>query len=224
MSPAPPVRAARAAPRTASSLPSRARRSRLKSRPTALTWRRRARAAPPGAVAMRPSLLLAVGLVAASSLSALADDGGTRVGAAAYGDWRCDAPGVHRKLTAADLPPPGASRSAANPSWVAASRRRRLPNAPPVSPSACSPAASSSRASCASRRTATSSSPKAAPGASASSRAADGARKAAQTDRLRRRAASAVRDRLLSGGAGPAVRLRRRDRPRRALPLSQRRS
>ena len=79
---------------------------------------------------MRPSLLLAVGLVAASSLSALADDGGTRVGAAAYGDWRSDAPGVRRKLTAEDMPAPGASRSAANPSWVTARPDGAWPKAP----------------------------------------------------------------------------------------------
>jgi glucose/arabinose dehydrogenase len=35
------------------------------------------------------------------------------VGAAAYGDWRADAPGVIRKITAADLPAPYASRPTA---------------------------------------------------------------------------------------------------------------
>jgi len=87
-------------------------------------------AAPPGAVGMRPPLLLASLLIAGSSLPALADDSGTRVGAAAYGDWRGDAPGVRRKLTAADLPAPGASRSAANPSWVVARPEGAWPKAP----------------------------------------------------------------------------------------------
>ena len=39
----------------------------------------------------------------------LADESATRTGAAAYGDWRSDAPGVRRKLTAADMPAPGAT-------------------------------------------------------------------------------------------------------------------
>ena len=30
------------------------------------------------------------------------------------GDWTSDAPGVRRKITVADLPPPDASRSASN--------------------------------------------------------------------------------------------------------------
>ena len=79
---------------------------------------------------MRPALLLA-GLIAAAPLLALADEGATRTGAAAFGDWRTDAPGVRRKLTAADLPPPGASRSAANPSRTAPRADGALPQAPP---------------------------------------------------------------------------------------------
>jgi glucose/arabinose dehydrogenase len=35
-------------------------------------------------------------------------------GQAAMGDWRSDAPGVRRRITIADLPPPNASRSASN--------------------------------------------------------------------------------------------------------------
>jgi len=40
-------------------------------------------------------------------------------GAAAFGDWRTDAPGVMRKITPADLPQPGATASTANRSSVA---------------------------------------------------------------------------------------------------------
>jgi len=79
---------------------------------------------------MRPPLVLASILIAGSSLLALADDSATRIGAAAYGDWRSDAPGVRRKLTAADLPAPGASRSVANPSRVVARPEGALPKAP----------------------------------------------------------------------------------------------
>ncbi len=80
---------------------------------------------------MRLSLLLASLVLAASLPFARADDGVMRTGAAAFGDWRSDAPGVRRKLTPADLPPPGATRSAANPSWVAARAEGALPKAPP---------------------------------------------------------------------------------------------
>ncbi|MGD0074190.1 MAG: sorbosone dehydrogenase family protein [Candidatus Binataceae bacterium] len=39
-------------------------------------------------------------------------------GAAAFGDWSTDTPGVRRKITAADLPPPFATASAGNPPRV----------------------------------------------------------------------------------------------------------
>ena len=79
---------------------------------------------------MRSSLLLAGLVIAAAPLFAFADDAGTRTGAAAFGDWRSDAPGVRRKLTEADLPAPGASRSAANPSWRIARPEGAWPKAP----------------------------------------------------------------------------------------------
>jgi glucose/arabinose dehydrogenase len=79
---------------------------------------------------MRLSLLLAAGLIAGSSPLALADESATRIGAAAYGDWRSDAPGVRRRLTEADMPAPGATRSAANPSWVVARPDGAWPKAP----------------------------------------------------------------------------------------------
>jgi glucose/arabinose dehydrogenase len=79
---------------------------------------------------MRLPLLLASLLIAGSSLLALADDSATRIGAAADGDWRSDAPGVRRKLTAQDMPAPGATRSAANPSWVVARPEGAWPKAP----------------------------------------------------------------------------------------------
>ncbi len=78
---------------------------------------------------MRPPLLLASLLIAVSPLYALADDG-VRTGAAAYGDWRTDAPGVRRKITVADMPPPGATRSVANPPRIVARPDGALPKAP----------------------------------------------------------------------------------------------
>jgi glucose/arabinose dehydrogenase len=79
---------------------------------------------------MRPPLLLASILIAGSSLFALADECATRIGAAAYGDWRSDAPGVRRRLTAADMPAPGATRSVANASRVVVRPEGALPKAP----------------------------------------------------------------------------------------------
>jgi glucose/arabinose dehydrogenase len=48
-------------------------------------------------------------------------------GAAAFGDWQTDAPGVRRKITVADLPPPHTTLSAANgPDVVARSPNAKL--------------------------------------------------------------------------------------------------
>jgi len=62
---------------------------------------------------------------------ALGDDGKVLVGAAAYGDWRSDAPGLRRKLTTADLPKPLASAPAANPSRFALRPAGAMPKVPP---------------------------------------------------------------------------------------------
>ncbi len=51
-------------------------------------------------------------------------------GKAAFGDWRQDAPGVRRHITAADLPPPYASRSAGNSSQVVERPGGTMPIAP----------------------------------------------------------------------------------------------
>jgi len=79
---------------------------------------------------MRTPLLLASLLVAAASPFALAGDARPRAGVAAYDDWRSDAPGVRRKITAADLPAPGATRSVANLSQIVARPAGALPKAP----------------------------------------------------------------------------------------------
>jgi len=54
-----------------------------------------------------------------------------RTGASAYGDWTSDAPGVLRKITAADLPPPYAKPSASAPPGARPSRSDGQPKAPP---------------------------------------------------------------------------------------------
>lgn len=60
------------------------------------------------------SLIVLAGACAAGAAQAQA-----RTGAEAYGDWRSDAPGVTRKITVADLPPPLATRPSAQPSSLA---------------------------------------------------------------------------------------------------------
>jgi len=52
-------------------------------------------------------------------------------GAAAYGDWHNDAPGVRRKITPADVPPPYESASANHHPTVVARPANAWPKAPP---------------------------------------------------------------------------------------------
>ena len=77
---------------------------------------------------MRLGSLVLMCLLAAAP--ALADEP-VRTGAAAFGDWRTDAPGVRRLITPADLPAPYATRSSANMSQRAARTEADVPNAPP---------------------------------------------------------------------------------------------
>jgi glucose/arabinose dehydrogenase len=77
---------------------------------------------------MRRGLLALLGLIGAAP--ALADQA-VRTGAAAFGDWRTDAPGVRRLITPADLPAPFATLSSANMSQHAARTEADFPKAPP---------------------------------------------------------------------------------------------
>jgi glucose/arabinose dehydrogenase len=65
-----------------------------------------------------------------SGAPAFAASVGTLAGPAAYGDWRTDAPGVRRKITAADMPAPLASRPAANVSKIVARPDGAAPKVP----------------------------------------------------------------------------------------------
>src|SRR5271165_2467705 len=53
-----------------------------------------------------------------------------RTGTAAFGDWRADAPGVVRRILPADLPPPGATASAARFPTIVARPAGALPAVP----------------------------------------------------------------------------------------------
>jgi glucose/arabinose dehydrogenase len=77
---------------------------------------------------MRLRFLILMGLVGAAP--AFADEA-VRTGAAAFGDWRTDAPGVRRLITLADLPAPFATPSTANASQQEARTDAEIPKAPP---------------------------------------------------------------------------------------------
>ncbi len=57
------------------------------------------------------ALVVLLAAVAVATAAIAADPPQVLTGAAAYGDWHADAPGVRRKITAADLPPPYATGS-----------------------------------------------------------------------------------------------------------------
>jgi glucose/arabinose dehydrogenase len=77
---------------------------------------------------MRLRFLVLLALVSAAPASA---DDAARTGAAAFGDWRTDAPGVCRLITPADLPPPYATNSTANMSQREERTGADVPKAPP---------------------------------------------------------------------------------------------
>jgi glucose/arabinose dehydrogenase len=74
--------------------------------------------------------VLALACASGGAWPASAAGGAALVGAAAYGDWRTDAPGVRRKLTPADMPAPLASRPASNFSQVFARPAGASPKVP----------------------------------------------------------------------------------------------
>ena len=169
---------------------------------------------------MRLGFLVLMGLVGAAP--AFADEA-VRTGAAAFGDWRTDAPGVRRLITPADLPAPYATRSTANMSQHEArteaerskgaaglhgrSFRQRAQHAPRHSYRA-----ERRHFRCGNRS-----------GAGARLSPGRGRRSAGARRDLRRRLAAAIRDRLLPVRSGSEVCLCRDAGLRCALSLSQRR-
>ncbi len=74
------------------------------------------------------TLFLVIPAAAAMSGAARAQE---RTGAAAMADWRSDAPGVTRRITAADLPAPYASHPTAFPAALVARPEGAAPKVPP---------------------------------------------------------------------------------------------
>src|SRR5438876_10898354 len=73
----------------------------------------------PSFVPSRRAILLTASLIFAISTGTSAERGTLLTGKAAMGDWTTDAPGVRRKITVDDLPPPGSNVLAINPPHVA---------------------------------------------------------------------------------------------------------
>src|SRR5437762_4918693 len=65
------------------------------------------------------AIFIAVSLTVVVPLGATAESGALLTGKAAMGDWKSDAPGVRRKVTVEDLPPPSSNVLAINPPRVA---------------------------------------------------------------------------------------------------------
>jgi glucose/arabinose dehydrogenase len=69
-------------------------------------------------------------LIPMASMPARAAEQTVRTGKAAFGDWTTDAPGVRRKITVADLPPPFATESSGNFPRVVAPPDDAMPKVP----------------------------------------------------------------------------------------------
>ena len=75
---------------------------------------------------------IAIWLVAlVGSAAAFGQSSPVLTGAAAYGDWRSDAPGVRRKITPSDMPPPYATASANSGPTIVEHPPNAWPKAPP---------------------------------------------------------------------------------------------
>src|SRR6266567_3195993 len=70
-------------------------------------------------------------LAGTAAITAFGESPPALTGAAAYGDWRSDAPGVRRKITPADMPPPYETASASRYPTVVARPADAWPKAPP---------------------------------------------------------------------------------------------
>src|SRR5690242_11548169 len=75
--------------------------------------------------------IIAAAFVGTATVAALGQSPPALTGAAAYGDWRADGPGVRRKITPADMPPPYETASASHHPSVVARPADAWPKVPP---------------------------------------------------------------------------------------------
>jgi glucose/arabinose dehydrogenase len=75
--------------------------------------------------------ITAATLISGAAIAGFAQHQPVLTGAAAYGDWRGDAPGVRRKITPADLLPPHQTASARDWPTAVARPAKAWPQAPP---------------------------------------------------------------------------------------------
>jgi glucose/arabinose dehydrogenase len=80
---------------------------------------------------LRPVMFTLIAAVFSLAGAARGADDGVRLGAAAYGDWRTDAPGVQRLIRPTDLVPPYSSSSARNTSRIVPWPPDAMPHVPP---------------------------------------------------------------------------------------------
>ena len=78
-----------------------------------------------------PKGIIVAALVGSAAITVLGQSPIVLTGAAAYGDWRTDAPGVRRKITPADMPPAYETASANHHPTVVARPANAWPKAPP---------------------------------------------------------------------------------------------
>src|SRR5947199_936997 len=77
------------------------------------------------------AIFIAATFSLAVSIGAAAETGTLLTGKAAMGDWTSDAPGVRRKITVQDLPPPGSNAFAINRARVVERPADAQPKVPP---------------------------------------------------------------------------------------------
>jgi glucose/arabinose dehydrogenase len=79
----------------------------------------------------KPIGVVTAALVGVAAVTAAGQSALVLTGAAAYGDWRGDAPGIRRKITPADMPSPYATPSANHHPGIAVRPDGASPQAPP---------------------------------------------------------------------------------------------
>src|SRR5271169_2926695 len=82
------------------------------------------------AILSKPVGIAMAAVIGIAAGAALGQSTPVLTGSAAYGDWRSDAPGVRRKITPADMPPPYATPSANRHASIVARPGSAWPKAP----------------------------------------------------------------------------------------------